>query len=61
MLTKSLMLTCVAIFASGCVTNSCDWAQPIRPTANDVAVVSEGLARDLLTHNETGAKLCGWK
>jgi hypothetical protein len=56
------MLTCVAIFASGCVaTRDCDWAKPIRPTEADVALVSDGLARDLLTHNETGAKLCGWK
>jgi hypothetical protein len=61
-LTKSLMLTCAAIFLSGCVqTTSCDWAKPIRPTANDVAVVSDGLARDLLVHNQTGAKLCGWR
>jgi len=56
------MLLCVAILASGCVpTSDCDWAFPIRPTGEDVSVISNGLARDILRHNETGAKICRWK
>jgi hypothetical protein len=56
------MVLCVMLSAtSGCVSpKDCDWAEPIRLTANDVDVISPGLARDLLAHNETGAKVCGW-
>jgi hypothetical protein len=55
------MLLCAVSFANGCVqTDACDWAEPIRPTAQDVATISPGLARDLLRHNQTGQKLCGW-
>ncbi len=61
-LRQGLMLTCVLIFASGCVqTRDCDWAQPIRPTQSDISNVSDGLARDILAHNLTGQKLCGWQ
>jgi hypothetical protein len=62
MLRRSLMTLCAAISVVGCVpTSDCDWAAPILPTANDIVVISDGLARDLLTHNETGARVCGWK
>ncbi len=58
---RKATLLCVTLLASGCVgTADCDWAKPIRPTEADVAAMSSGLARDLLTHNETGQKLCGW-
>lgn len=59
---RKAMLLCVATFLGGCVpTSDCDWAFPIRPTGDDVAVISDGLARDILRHNETGAKICRWK
>ncbi len=61
---QRLTLLGAMTLASGCVqtaSEACDWASPIRPTANDVAVISDGLAEDLLTHNLTGAELCGWK
>ena len=62
MLPRKAMVLCVMLSAtSGCVSpKDCDWAEPIRLTANDVDVISPGLARDLLAHNETGAKVCGW-
>lgn len=59
---QRLTLLCAATLAAGCVpTKDCDWAEPIRPTANDVQVISSGLARDILTHNEKGAAICRWK
>ena len=60
-LTPKAMLLCAATLVSGCVPNDCDWASPIRPTENDRVVISNGLARDILTHNETGSKVCGWR
>ena len=48
------------IFLSGCeTTKSCDWANPIKPSVNDV--LTSGTERQILTHNTTGAKLCGWQ
>ena len=58
---QKLMLLCVLILASGCVqSDPCAWARPIYPTADDVQNVSPSLARQLLNHNETGARVCGW-
>lgn len=57
------MLMFVASCLAGCVTTA-DWCavnSPIRPTADDVATMSNGTARQLLEHNKTGAQLCGWK
>ncbi|RVH72549.1 hypothetical protein CN203_27585 [Sinorhizobium meliloti] len=54
-----MFVTCL----SGCITTA-DWcasAKPIRPTAEDVAAMSSGTARQLLEHNRMGAKTCGWK
>jgi hypothetical protein len=42
-------------------TGSCDLFAPIRPTADDVAAISDSLVTQLVTHNETGARLCGWE
>jgi len=41
------------------VVAGCDWAEPIRPSRADQ--LSEGTARQILTHNETGAAICGWR
>lgn len=57
------MLMFVASFVTGCASTA-DWCavnRPIRPTAADVETMSDGTARQLLEHNQTGAKLCGWK
>lgn len=36
----------------------CAWAQPILVSRDDV--MTEETARQILTHNETGARVCGW-
>lgn len=57
-----LMLMCVMSFVTGCATTA-DWCssnRPIRPTAEEVETMSGGAARQLLEHNRTGAKVCGW-
>lgn len=60
-----ILLAGVTAFAAGCqapaVTSGCEWTRPIRPTAEDVAVISDSLVDQLLIHNETGARICGWK
>jgi hypothetical protein len=37
----------------------CDWAMPILPSRADQ--LTDGTALQILTHNETGARLCGWR
>ena len=42
--------------------NFCDVIdRPPRPTPEDVAVISDGLARDLLFILEYGGENCGWR
>jgi hypothetical protein len=59
----ALLIATVALIA-GCATEYlrpgqmvCDWAAPIRPSRADQ--LTDGTARQILTHNETGARLCG--
>ena len=59
-----LMLNAIAVFLAGCATEpgasfECDWAEPIRPSQADQ--LTDGTARQILNHNETGARLCGWR
>lgn len=57
-LLKMFVMTSLA----GCgtvMTDSCDWAEPIRPSVEDV--LSDETARQILTHNVTGERLCGWR
>lgn len=50
------------VFLTGCsLPNDCDWAQPIRPTQNDVVVISDTLVNQLVVHNDTGKQICGWR
>lgn len=49
------------IFLAGCATNSgnfCIVAEPIRPSVHDT--LTDGTVRQILAHDEAGAKLCGW-
>jgi hypothetical protein len=51
------------ILTSGCVTigpatNFCSIAEPILISRQDV--LTDGTARQILAHNETGRKLCEW-
>lgn len=42
------------------INTACQSFRPILPTSNDIDVISDGLAMDLSTHNEVGARICGW-
>jgi hypothetical protein len=55
-LTPLLIMIC----AAGCVQTAdpCTWAAPIRPALADE--LTPGTARQILAHNETGARVCGW-
>ena len=61
-LTATLLLIAVSI--AGCATDprlksDCDWAQPIRPSRQDV--LTRQTREQILAHNEVGARICGWK
>ena len=59
---KLAMMACATCLMSGCATvtkNSCDWAQPIRPSIEDH--LTDGTARQILEHNLTGQAVCGWR
>ncbi|WP_263846913.1 hypothetical protein [Sedimentimonas flavescens] len=40
------------------MTDACGWVKPIHPSRADV--LTDGTARQILTHNLTGDKVCGW-
>lgn len=46
------------ILIAGCATDPCNWAKPINPSRSDA--LTDGTARQILIHNETGARVCGW-
>lgn len=61
-LTATLLL--IAVSTAGCATDpllksDCDWAQPIRPSRQDV--LTRQTREQILAHNEVGARICGWK
>jgi hypothetical protein len=64
-LRSCLRLSAIAVWIAGCGIDpgapdtACDWTAPIRPSRGDH--LTEGTARQILTHNETGAALCGWQ
>lgn len=37
----------------------CDWAQPVRPSREDV--LSIGTVEQIVAHNTVGERLCGWQ
>lgn len=39
----------------------CAIAEPIRPSAAALASMTDAEVRKTLEHNETGARLCGWR
>ncbi len=39
--------------------DECDWAEPIRPSRQDV--LSDNTLAQIVAHNEIGARLCGWQ
>jgi hypothetical protein len=54
-----------AVLSAGCgidpcsVYDDCDWAEPIRPSRQDV--LSDVTLAQIVAHNEVGARLCGWR
>lgn len=58
------MALLLSLSASGCATNEpmgaefCMVSMPIFISQHDV--LTDGTARQILTHNELGAKLCDW-
>lgn len=58
-----LFWLCVFSVQAACtglvLSPECEWAEPIRPQVEDH--LSDPTARQILTHNETGARLCGWR
>ncbi|WP_273758896.1 hypothetical protein [Bartonella sp. AU55XJBT] len=64
-LIKKVMLMCVLLSLTGCVTHkyasSCIGWLPIYLDKRDVKVISSNLAREILKHNKQGERLCGWE
>ena len=60
---KISLIAVVALVLSGCGTTRpgdfCLVSEPIRPSESDG--LTTGTARQVLAHNEYGAKVCGWK
>lgn len=52
-----------ALALTGCTDGGafCDLARPVRLSAETIGTLSEIQAREILTHNRTGAADCGWK
>jgi hypothetical protein len=54
-----------AALSAGCAIDpgryhaTCDWAEPIRPSRDDV--LTEGTLAQIIAHNDIGARLCGWR
>ena len=55
----------LALLLNGCATSGrategsdCAWARPILVSRDDV--LSDLTARQILAHNETGRRVCGW-
>lgn len=58
------MLVLIALLAS-CnsgpaieLSNGCEWVKPIYPSKDDS--LTDGTARQILNHDETGKQICGW-
>lgn len=58
-----LLMLSASAFAAGCTTTGSDTTgfRPIRPTAQDVEVISDSLARQILEHNAHGERVHGWR
>ena len=52
-----------ALLLAGCGTDGratdCAWARPIYVSRSDT--LTDGTARQILAHNETGKTMCGWR
>jgi hypothetical protein len=64
MFKPTAMLLLIAVSTAGCATdpfarNDCDWAQPIEPSRKDV--LTRQTKEQIVSHNEIGSKVCGWR
>lgn len=61
---KALTLTAMILLA-GCQTvpkgSFCQVSKPIRLPKVAIAMLTADEQRDVLAHNQKGAKLCGWR
>lgn len=59
------LIACAALLAlMACTTPSgsfCEIARPMRPSAAEIAAMSDARVAEVLAHNEKGTKLCGWR
>jgi hypothetical protein len=60
----TVMLLLIVVLTAGCATdlrlkNDCDWAQPIRPSRQDV--LTRQTKEQIAAHNDAGARICKWK
>jgi hypothetical protein len=69
MLKRTLLVLMTAALVSGCETTGdgtkfvdtgCTWSKPILVHRTQ-DVLTDETARQILAHNQTGAKRCGWK
>jgi len=51
-----MLSACTQTMPSG---SDCDWAQPIRPSRQDI--LSEGTMAQIVAHNAVGEQVCGWQ
>lgn len=58
----------LAVALSGCVTTGgsrggsfCETARPQRPSKAEIRDMTPARQREVLAHNEFGAKACGWR
>lgn len=64
MLVAALVISSLSL--AGCATRTeyidsyCLLAAPITPTKSEVDSMSELTSRQILVHNETGERRCGW-
>nr|WP_144755065.1 hypothetical protein [Bartonella saheliensis] len=63
-LIRKVMLVFVLLCLVGCAVNrrvSCVGWLPIYLDKQDLNAISPNLARDILKHNQQGARSCGWQ
>lgn len=63
---RSILCLMTMALCTGCqsltpVHDYCQIAKPIFLSHGEAAKLSDATAREILTHNESGAKICGWK
>lgn len=54
----------MALLLCACTTTRgsfCDIAQPIRPSAETIARLTDAEVKAILAHNRKGEKLCHWR